>query len=79
MAYFFCDLLARLDAVGDAPEGVFASCLGQNEIADALGLSTVHLNRTLQALKSEGLLASKGRTYRVLDAPRLREIAMIEH
>ena len=34
----------------------------QSEIADATGLSPVHVNRTLQELRNEGLIEWKGRT-----------------
>jgi DNA-binding GntR family transcriptional regulator len=49
--------------------------LTQEVIADALGLSIVHLNRTLQQLRREGLVEVKGGAARLLDLGKLRNIA----
>jgi hypothetical protein len=43
------------------------------EVADAMGLSTVHVNRMLQQLRGERLIASCGNTITVLDWPRLQQ------
>jgi transcription initiation factor IIE alpha subunit len=39
----------------------------QEEIGDALGLSMVHVNRTMRALREAGIVAIKGRRLTVLD------------
>ena len=56
LAHLFCELRARLAVVGmtDA-QGGYAMPLNQSELAECLGLSLVHLNRTLQALRKTGL------------------------
>lgn len=49
--------------------------LTQQEIGDVLGLSTVHVNRVMGALKTEGLIkraGPNGRTYELPDVPRLK-------
>ena len=53
VAYFVCDLLDRLQAIGQAQDGSFVLHLTQSDLADLLGLSTVHINRSLQALKKK--------------------------
>jgi hypothetical protein len=50
----------RLDAVGLSRNGSYDLPVTQMELADALGLSAVHVNRTLQALRSEGLITLQG-------------------
>ena len=45
MAHMLCELRTRLDAVGEVWDGAFAWPVTQAEVADALGLSAVHVNR----------------------------------
>ena len=75
VAHFLLDLLTRLEALGQAVQGTLRLPLTQEDIGDALGLSTVHVNRTLQTLRDEGLVASKGRTYTIRDRARLQALA----
>jgi CRP-like cAMP-binding protein len=75
VAHLILELNHRLSTVGLANNGVMPLPLTQEMIADALGLSIVHLNRTLQQLRREGLLEVKGGIARLLDAQRLRSIA----
>ena len=49
--------------------------LTQEHIADALGLTTVHVNRTLRGLRQADLLEISGRTLTVRDPDMLAEIA----
>jgi CRP-like cAMP-binding protein len=75
LAYLLSDLLERLQAIGEALDGSFTPAINQSEMADALGLSQVHLNRSIQRLKTEGLVAIRGRRYEICDAKRLRQVA----
>jgi len=56
VAHLFCEMVMRLRAVGLQTGNTVPLPLTQTEIADALGLSTVHVNRTLQELRRENLL-----------------------
>jgi len=56
LAHLLCELWARLNAVGAAQGDSFAFPLTQEELADVLGLTAVHVNRTLQSLRIEGLI-----------------------
>jgi CRP-like cAMP-binding protein len=56
MAHLFCETQVRLQAVGLANENGFDFPLSQVELADVLGLSSVHVNRTLMSLRSAGLM-----------------------
>lgn len=56
VGHLLCELHFRLDQVGLVREGnVFELPLTQSELGEALGLSTVHVNRTIQTLRKLGL------------------------
>jgi CRP-like cAMP-binding protein len=67
MAHVLCELLVRLRAVELAEDHVFELPLTQGELADALGVSNVHVNRVLQELRGTGLISQHGKTLKVLD------------
>ena len=50
------ELYDRLDAIGLVKENTFRIPLTQEVFADALGLSVVHINRTMQQLRREGMV-----------------------
>ena len=74
-AFFLCDLVERLQALGQALDGSFRLPLTQMDLGDHLGLSTVHMNRTLQDLKSDRLIQNSGRTYTICDRDALEQLA----
>ena len=74
-AHTLCELLVRLQAVGRATHDSFEFPMTQEEFGDALGLSVVHVNRTLQSLREDGLIVLKGGTLTVPDVDRLKEFA----
>ena len=55
-AHFFLELYDRLRLVGLASGNKFTCPLSQAVLADALGLSTIHVNRVLRQLRERGLL-----------------------
>ena len=55
-AHFLLELSARLTLVGRGTREGFACPLSQYMLADALGLSSVHINRVLRVLREDGLL-----------------------
>jgi CRP-like cAMP-binding protein len=62
MAHFMLELGARLRLVGMADRTGYSCPLSQYLLADALGLSAVHVNRVLRELREDGLLTfQKGR------------------
>jgi CRP-like cAMP-binding protein len=75
VAHLILELHHRLKTVGIATDDYMPLPLTQEIIADALGLSIVHLNRTLQQLRRDGVLEVKGGAGRILDAGKLRNIA----
>jgi len=75
MAHLLCELFLRLRAVGLAEENRCELPLTQAELADAMGLSTVHVNRTLQELRAAKLIILKGRTLTIPDLEALQSAA----
>jgi CRP-like cAMP-binding protein/CheY-like chemotaxis protein len=75
VAHLFCELLLRFRAVGLAAEDSYALPLTQAELGDTTGLSNVHVNRTLQELRRQGLIELKSGRLKILNLPRLRAIA----
>lgn len=68
IAHLFCELFARLQLIGLTEGNSCEMPLTQAEIGDALGLSTVHVNRSLQALRGDGLIrAHQHSTLTILD------------
>lgn len=76
VAHIICELFERLQVVGHVDGNSFAFPVTQMDLADATGLSTVHLNRTLQELRSAGLITLRDRSMTILDPPALRNAAM---
>jgi len=71
VAHLLCELFTRLKAIGMAQDGAVPLPLTQAEVGDALGLSTVHVNRTLQELRAQDLFTWENRVLKVLDWQRL--------
>ena len=71
IAHLLCEVLRRLQAVGLAEDGGTLP-IPPAEIADALGLSVVHVNRTLWRLHGEGLIALNDGRVTIADVPGLQ-------
>ncbi|MFZ2029909.1 MAG: Crp/Fnr family transcriptional regulator [Vitreimonas sp.] len=75
MAHLFCELYVRMRALGLAQDSSIQLPLTQAELADALGLSAVHVNRTLQQLRRDGVIECRRNWLVIIDWPRLRDAA----
>ena len=53
-----------------------SGAITQAEFGDQLGLSTVHVNRTLQELRSEGLVMFRGKELTIPDLALLEQVAL---
>jgi CRP-like cAMP-binding protein len=60
IAHVLCEVFVRMRAVGLANGDACDLPITQAELGDALGLSTVHVNRSLQELRSKGLITLRG-------------------
>jgi CRP-like cAMP-binding protein len=76
VAHVICELFARLSIVGLADGNSFAFPVTQMDLADATGLSTVHVNRTLQELRASGLITLRERQIIIHDLEGLSRMAM---
>jgi CRP-like cAMP-binding protein len=56
LAHFLCEVSYRLQLCEANTRDAIEFPLTQRELADTLGLSAVHVNRTLQVLRSQGLI-----------------------
>jgi CRP-like cAMP-binding protein len=78
IAHILCELLIRYRIV-DATQGdSFPFPLTQEELAEATGMTPVHVNRVLQQLRADGLLELKNRVLTVLDPQGLKAVAQYE-
>jgi CRP-like cAMP-binding protein len=73
LAHVFCELVTRLGVVGLAEELKCDLPITQTQFGDATGLSTVHVNRTIQELRVRKLIAMKGSSFKVLNWEGLQD------
>lgn len=79
MAHLLCEIFTRLSTVGlGNPNRELILPINQTELGDTLGLSTVHVNRTLQQLRAEKLIVWQGQAVRILDWDRLARVAQFD-
>lgn len=75
VAHLLCETMTRMKAVGLAQDATCELPITQAELADATGISTVHLNRSLQALRRDGLIRWEAGALTVLDWKELQKVA----
>ena len=75
IAHLLCELAARLQTASPQADGAnYDFPLTQEQIADCTGLTAVHTNRTLQALRKDGLISLSSSRLTILDWDRLAEV-----
>ncbi|WP_319801873.1 Crp/Fnr family transcriptional regulator [Azospirillum canadense] len=77
-AHLIVELLKRLSLVGLADGGRFILPVTQEILADALGLSIVHINRTLRRLRDIGLIEVAGQQITVNDDKQLSSVGQFD-
>lgn len=77
-AHFFLELSERLKLVGLAAETEFDCPLTQYDLADALGLSAIHINRVLRELREVQLVTFQDAKVTIHDRPALKALAGYE-
>ena len=73
MAHLFCEMFYRSRAAGLVEDGGCDMPFTQEMLADALGVTGVHVNRTLQTLRDTGAVDHKGGRLFVHDFDRLAQ------
>jgi CRP-like cAMP-binding protein len=75
VAYLLCELVWRQIAVGLTEDHAIRMPLTQVELADVLGLTSVHMNRILQGFRRDNLITLAHHRLTLPDVERLQEIA----
>lgn len=75
IAALFCEMRLRLEVVGMTDGETYALPLTQTDLAECLGLTPIHVNRTLKELREQGLVQFKSGRVTILDWDRLRDVA----
>jgi len=76
LAHLLCEIFTRMQMVGLTDGGRCELPLTQVELADTLALSTVHINRTLQELRRQGLVSLSSGLLEIHDFAALQSVAM---
>lgn len=75
LAHLFCELRLRLNVIGIGDAGGFPFDLTQADLAEALGLSLVHVNRTLRELRGTGFADFRSGRVTISDGKGLEKLA----
>lgn len=75
VAHFFLELAARLSIIGRLEDGGYDCPLSQRLLADALGMTPIHINRVLRKLRERHLLLFRQSRVTILDLPGLVALA----
>lgn len=76
IGHLFCELYHRLRCVGLTAGTSYPFPLTQTDLAEATGLTPVHVNRTLQEMRSIGLIVLKERMLYIPDLERLADLVL---
>ena len=75
IGHLICELYVRMKNIGLVNGHRFEVPLTQEEIADALGLTAVHVNRVLQRLRAQDLISFSRGMLTIHDYRRLEEVS----
>jgi CRP-like cAMP-binding protein len=76
IAHLLCEFTARMEAAGLMERGTMCELpMTQEQLGDATGLTSVHVNRTLKALEGDGLISRDKRFITIADWDRMRAVA----
>nr|WP_232307220.1 Crp/Fnr family transcriptional regulator [Sphingomonas sp. Y57] len=75
LAHLLCELQVRLEIVGLADMTGYPLALTQSDLANCLGLTSVHVNRVLRDLRERGLVTFRGGHVTIADPVGLCDFA----
>jgi CRP-like cAMP-binding protein len=78
MAHLLVELYFRYRIIGEIEDDGFFFPLTQTEFGDTLGLSIVHVNRTLQRLRADGLIEFRNQKVTIRDLEGLKGLAQLD-
>jgi CRP-like cAMP-binding protein len=74
LAHVFCEMAIRCERAGQGDGRSFALPITQADLGDATGLTSVHVNRTLRELRTQGILTAKAGKVTIHDWDQLVSI-----
>ncbi len=74
IAHLLCELSVRLTFAGLVKDHCYKMPLTQEQLADAVGLTPIHVNRTLRDLERQKLIKREKRTICIVDWAALQEL-----
>ena len=77
-AHLVCEMGARLEQAGIIHDGQFELPMTQEELSEAIGITSVHVNRVLRQMQREGLLEMRRMRARILDRKGLERAASFD-
>lgn len=78
IGHLLCEMATRFHQIGKLNVGNFPFPVTQEQLADALGLTSVHVNRSLKVLRGEGLIRITRSDATILDWRALAHLAEFE-
>jgi CRP-like cAMP-binding protein len=75
LSHLLCEFAIRLETQGLADETGYELPMTQEQLADALGLTPVHVNRTIMSLEADGFIQRDKRRIRFPDWEKMRGVA----
>lgn len=75
MAHLFCEMGVRIECLGNERRDAFWLDVSQQNLADALGMTAIHVNRTIQSLRTQKLIRTESRRIFIDDWDRLAALA----
>lgn len=76
IAHLMCEIIFRMRGVGLCCGDTCEFPITQNDLAEATGMTAVHLNRTIQEMRGQGLIMWKGRELHIPDMDALRRAGL---
>ena len=78
IAHFLLEICSRMDFAGLGKDGHDRCPLTQDHLADALGLTSIHVNRVLRQLRERKLVSLEKGTLHIQDFSKLSELAAFD-
>jgi len=78
LAHLIVELRERLRLIGGVTGDAFAMPLTQEQLGEAMGMTSVHTNRILRQLRLDGVLELQRGMVKILNETRLQDLAQFD-
>lgn len=75
IAHLFCELKVRFETVGMAEESAYELPLTQEDLGELLGLTSIHINRSLRDLREQGVVTFAKKVVQIANWEELKAVA----